>query len=659
VLDPAPLPRSTSLGRRLARIPAFAALVLGSSGLLLLTTSQVAGATTETFSSAQTGTSGETQAFSQSAGWQMSWSYNCASYGGSGNFIVTVDQPSGDNTIDFGPNELGTGGSGTDYYTDTGTFSLSVNSECEWTINVSPSNVAPATGTADYSSAHTGDSGDTSQFTESGSWQIAWSYNCAGFTGGAFDVFIDQPPGDTAVDTGPSSSGAGASGTTYYSDTGTFSLSVDSDCAWTITVSPQTSPAPNPPPATCNANDHIARSSEAKRAIPTSGLGYTSLSAPIRIADTRSGATDPATYASDTLCPGGSLTVDMPSGVATNAGAVVAQLTAVSPSQGGYLACYPAGGSIPATANVVFAAGQIVGNIVTVGLGTDPSDGDPAISIYNGPSGDTDFTLDLYGYYAPQSTASGAAYVPVTPTRLADTRPGSGYTGAGHTLDSQADTLDLVVAGGSTGVPASVTAVVVNIAVVDATSQSYLQSYPTGSPPSSSTPTVDENWLPGEVLSTKAVVGIGSGGSITLSNAQGSTDVVVDLDGYFTAAGAPGDLFATLASPARLADTRAASQVPAGASLAVSVAGYGGIPANAAAAVLNVTDIAGGPNYLTVYPGGQSVPTAADVNYSSGDVSSTVGNASYGTVGTSGTMGVFDSTSPANVVVDAFGYFSS
>jgi adhesin/invasin len=418
------------------------------------------------------------------------------------------------------------------------------------------------------------------------------------------------------------------------------------------------------------ATRHAASTSHA---VTTTGLGYTPISPPVRIADTRSGATDPATYAGKTLGPGQSLTVDMPSGtVPANAGAIVAQLTAVAPSNGGYLAAYPAGGTPPGTANVNFVAGQIVGNMVTVALGNDGSN--LAVSILNGSgtNANTDFTLDLYGYYAPQTSSSGAAYVPLTPARISDTRTPS--TGGGDCVVSPCPNAGGTLGAGGTenvavtgigGVPATATAVVVNIAVVNTTDVSYIEGYPTGSPPSSSTLTVNENWNPGEVLSTKAIIGVGTGGDITLLNAKGSTDVVVDVDGYFTAAGASGNLFNALASPFRLCDTRSAqgcAQGPVGAnsSLPVTVAGASGsgIPANAAAGVLNVTDIANGPNYLTVYPFGQSVPTAADVNYTSGDTSNIVGNASYGTVGASGQVGVYNATSSANVVVDAFGYFA-
>ena len=42
----------------------------------------------------------------------------------------------------------------------------------------------------------------------------------------------------------------------------------------------------------------------------------------------------------------------------------------------------------------------------------------------------------------------------------------------------------------------------------------------------------------------------------------------------------------------------------------------------------------------------------------SGDTSSTVADVSYATLGSVGAVNIFDSTSPANIVIDAFGYFS-
>jgi hypothetical protein len=68
--------------------------------------------------------------------WNLDWTYNCAAFGTSGNFIVGEDQdgldPSGVNV-----NELGNGGTGTAHaYGDAGLHFLDVNSECSWTMKV-------------------------------------------------------------------------------------------------------------------------------------------------------------------------------------------------------------------------------------------------------------------------------------------------------------------------------------------------------------------------------------------------------------------------------------------------------------------------------------------------------------------------------------------
>jgi len=383
-------------------------------------------------------------------------------------------------------------------------------------------------------------------------------------------------------------------------------------------------------------------------AATTTGLGYVPLGSPARIADTRSGASDPSTYAGRTLAPGASLTVDVP-GVPSGTGAIVAQLTAVAPTLSGYLSAYPAGSSAPGTANVVFTSGQTVGNLVTVGVGTDPSTGSPAVTVSNGPSGSTNFTLDLYGYYAPQTSSSGDAYVPLTPARIFDTRSQGGPLGPGGTVS--------VPVAGAGGVPIGAGAVVLNVAVTDTTASSFIECYPTGSPPSGSTPTVDENWVAGETLSTQVILAVGSSGSVTCENAAGDADLVADAEGYYTGAGGSGSLLTPLASPVRLVDTRPTAEAP-GSSLVVNVAGSAGVPSNASAGVFDITDIAAGPNYLTAYPNGSAVPTTASVNYVPGDTSSTLSNSAYATVGNGGVVDVYDSASPANIVVDEFAYFT-
>jgi len=67
-------------------------------------------------------------------GWNEVWTYNCASFGSSGNFISTINGYGGaSSTTDGGANELGASGSSANHYYDTGTFSIDINSECDWT----------------------------------------------------------------------------------------------------------------------------------------------------------------------------------------------------------------------------------------------------------------------------------------------------------------------------------------------------------------------------------------------------------------------------------------------------------------------------------------------------------------------------------------------
>jgi len=207
--------------------------------------------------------------------------------------------------------------------------------------------------------------------------------------------------------------------------------------------------------------------------LATTGLGYTPLASPVRIADTRAGATDPATYAGKTLSGGGSLTIDIPASAAlpSTASAIVVNLSAINPGTGGFLTAYPGGGTLPLAANLTFVKGQTVSNLVTVGLGADATSGSPqSFTVYDGPTvgGTVDFTADLEGYYSPQTATSGGALNSVGPTRLYDSRTGSGEPGAGTTLTAGHLTDDVQVTGGSTGVPTTATAVVLSAAITGA-----------------------------------------------------------------------------------------------------------------------------------------------------------------------------------------------
>jgi hypothetical protein len=113
--------------------------------------------------------------------------------------------------------------------------------------------------------------------------------------------------------------------------------------------------------------------------------------APARILDTRS--------PSNPVGPGESrvLQVTGAGGVPADATAVVLNVTAVTPTAGGWLTLYPADAPLPVASNVNFSAGQVVPNAVSVKLGAVGADLG-RIKIYNS-AGQTHVIIDVAGYY--------------------------------------------------------------------------------------------------------------------------------------------------------------------------------------------------------------------------------------------------------------------
>jgi len=132
-------------------------------------------------------------------------------------------------------------------------------------------------------------------------------------------------------------------------------------------------------------------------------------------------------------------------------------------------------------------------------------------------------------------------FVPLAPCRVADTRPGSGYPALGSTQLSSLTPRTLQVSG-YCGIPYSVPtspitaqAFSLNITVVPAngTSGGYLVVYPNPSTPVPLAASL--TWNPGAAFQTGAVVTAASGnGSVNLA-ANFPTDVVVDINGYYSA----------------------------------------------------------------------------------------------------------------------------
>jgi trimeric autotransporter adhesin len=128
--------------------------------------------------------------------------------------------------------------------------------------------------------------------------------------------------------------------------------------------------------------------------------------------------------------------------------------------------------------------------------------------------------------------------------------------------------------------------------------------------------------------------------------------------------GAPPDVAPV--APGRLADTRPGAATidgafagggvrPAGSTLELVVAGRGGVPADAAAAALNVTAVdPGAAGYVTVFPCGSPMPTASNLNFASANVP----NAATTKIGAGGKVCIFTSAA-TQLIVDVNGFFPS
>ena len=69
--------------------------------------------------------------------WKVGWTYDCSNHGMSGNFITDITgYGNAAGIYNPGEDQLGMGGSGIDTYDNTGTFSIQVISECNWSIGV-------------------------------------------------------------------------------------------------------------------------------------------------------------------------------------------------------------------------------------------------------------------------------------------------------------------------------------------------------------------------------------------------------------------------------------------------------------------------------------------------------------------------------------------
>jgi hypothetical protein len=258
----------------------------------------------------------------------------------------------------------------------------------------------------------------------------------------------------------------------------------------------------------------------------------------------------------------------------------------------------------------------------------------------------------------------GIQFVPVTPCRLYDTRPshgGSGPIQGGTTMPFNLPQLAQSGPCAMTGLDLSTaSAYSLNITVIPQGTLGYLTLWPTGE----GRPTVSTlNSVDGRVKANAAITPAGTNGQVSIY-VTNTTDVVIDIDGYFAPATASTLAFYPL-TPCRVADTRhdtypmnlGPPALMAGMPRSFPVLESPCIPTgiNPQAYSFNFTVVPTNPvGYLSVWPTGQSQPVVSTLNDQTGTI---VANAAIVPAGIGGAVTVF-STDNTQLLIDINGYFA-
>lgn len=340
-----------------------------------------------------------------------------------------------------------------------------------------------------------------------------------------------------------------------------------------------------------------------------------------------------------TVVPGG------PAGVFAGAGNASATITWNPPSGGPFIhytvTGSPAGGAVvPGNQNSATISGLSNGTAYTFTVTATNSFG-------TGPAS------------APSNSVTpngGGFFVPINPVRIFDTRDGTG----GHPGRlGPGESYDLQVAG-LNGVDPAAAGVAINVTVTNATSQSFVSLFPTGSglPAASSL-----NFFPGMQIANLVQVAVGNQGEVTVHNDLGNADVIMDLGGWYTSTvvSSGAGLFHPLDVPNRILDTRTSlgghpAPLGPGGTLNLQVSGTPGVPADGVEAViLNLTAVDGSlPSYLAAYPTG-TTPTTSSVNF---PAHRNLANRVIVKLGTGGQVSILNSVGSVHVAVDVGGFFN-
>ncbi len=239
---------------------------------------------------------------------------------------------------------------------------------------------------------------------------------------------------------------------------------------------------------------------------------------PVRLMDTREGLGTPGRLVAGQtveLQIGG--TGQIPAGIA----AITLNVTSTSAAATGYVTVYACGGAVPAVSNLNPRPGKSRPNLVIA-----PVSSAGTVCIFT--LTETDLIVDVTGYLSANSTRM---FTPSVPFRLVDTRETARpemHLGTNGTAVVAGQTLVVQVAG-TRGVPATATAVSLNLTVVGATLPGFITAWPCGERPATSTANYDIS----EAISNGAQLPLSATGALCVF-AQRDAHVIIDVNGWWS-----------------------------------------------------------------------------------------------------------------------------
>ena len=334
-------------------------------------------------------------------------------------------------------------------------------------------------------------------------------------------------------------------------------------------------------------------------------------------------------------------------GIPVDVVSVSINITATGTTDPTFVTAYP-GSTRPTASNLNPEPGVVTHNTTHLPVAADGS-----ITLYN-HVGSTDLVVDVLGY-----AVDASCFTAMAPTRLLDTRAGETTADGQHqgTGPLGAAATYLLPVRGRAAIPGGAVAVAINVTATGTTDPTFVTAYPGSTRPTAS----NLNPRPGSVTHNTTQLPIAADGSITLYNHVGSTDLVVDVLGYYAST-----TCFTATAPVRLLDTRPGETtvdaqhqgtgiMGAAATYTLPVRGRAGIPGAATAVAVNITATGTtDPTFVTAYPG-STRPTASNLNPRPGVVTH---NTTQLPIAADGTITLYQHVGASHLVVDVLGYYT-